>query len=68
MTLPISAHFPVIRARAGSVTSKVFPASSPEVHQIVKIGKPPMSKASGLFALASAMPIFNGALTKGRRY
>src|SRR5262249_8536290 len=64
LTLPMSAHWPVIIARPGSVTTKVLPAADPLVHRRVKTGNPEISRAGGLLAPALAMPIFKGALTE----
>src|SRR5260370_11459285 len=64
LTLPMSAHLPEIRARPGSVTSKVCPASRPRLHCRVKTGNPAISSAGGLLGPALAMPMFRGALTE----
>src|SRR5262245_48935289 len=60
----MSAHWPVIIARPGSVTTKVLPASGPLVHRRVKTGNPEISRAGGLLAPALATPMFKGALTE----
>ena len=64
--LTISAHFPVIKARPGSVTSNNCPANGPDVHRILKTGNAEISKADGLAAPASPMPMFSheGAATR----
>jgi hypothetical protein len=40
------------------------PASTPDVHWIVKTSNPEISNAVGLFSPAFATPMFNGAFTE----
>jgi hypothetical protein len=61
---PMSAHFPVIKARPRSVTRKVCPDKMPCVHVKVKTGNPEMSRAGGVLEPVSATPMFRGAATE----